>query len=57
MTVHPDDRSPLACARCGETLRYLTTMPKRFDQPTSFTVFRCDSCGHVQWEAKPARPD
>ena len=56
MTIQSDDPPPLACARCGQTLRYLTAIPKRFDQPNGFTVFRCNACGHIQWEPKPDRP-
>jgi hypothetical protein len=56
MTSPSNDQPPPACARCAQALRYVTAIPKRFDQPTGFTVFRCEGCGHIQWEAAPAAP-
>jgi hypothetical protein len=55
MTVQPDEHPP-HCARCAQALRYLTAIPKRFDQPSGFTVFRCDACGHIQWETRTDTP-
>jgi RNase P subunit RPR2 len=54
-TARSDDRPPPACERCGQPLTYLTTIPKRFDQQTGFTVLRCEACSHIQWQAKPER--
>ena len=53
MTETSNERPPLPCARCGGALRYLTAIPKRFDQPTGFVVFHCESCAHVQWQPTP----
>jgi len=53
MTLAPPE-PPTPCARCGQALRYLIAIPKRFDQETGFIVFRCEACSYIQWHATPA---
>jgi len=47
-----------ACARCGHSpLQYVTYLPRRFDQPTAFAIFRCTACGRLEWESRADAPE
>jgi len=56
MAIDGSDEQPKppACGRCGQQpLRHVTSIPRRFDQPSGFAIFNCESCGHLHWEPQP----
>jgi hypothetical protein len=45
-----------SCDRCREPAKLLTILPRTTQNPT-FWIYRCASCGFVEWIAAKTAPD
>ncbi len=51
MPTDDPPRTAQKCAKCGERTDYLTSIP-RFGETPTYNIFRCVTCGYVNWIAE-----
>jgi hypothetical protein len=55
MLAMPNNLAPIACARCGDAMQFVRSVP-RLDEFPELRVFVCPSCGDVETKAAISAP-